>query len=262
MKILVGIPAHRQSVSTTCLQSLVTLFTSFGKTYDHISLDLKIAQSTVVQRARNAFATIVAFDPSYSHLFLVDPDVGFRPSLLERMLAFDEPIVGATYPTGALDRRAFAAHAKAVASGADAEICALDYAGGGDALVMTDTASEAGAKDLVLREGFVQVKEVGNDLVLIRRDALETIARTDPSLILERGAEPYRQFGIEGAVLQCFDPMTDTPGGFYHEDDALSRRWTEQCDGALWACFVEPIQRRVEDTVAGHFLTKLQLGHV
>ncbi|WP_181707483.1 hypothetical protein [Chthonobacter rhizosphaerae] len=261
MKILVCIPAYRQSVSTTCLQSLVQLFTSFGKSYDHISLDLKIAQATVVHRARNAFASVTLEDPSYSHMLLVDPDIGFRPSLLERMLAFDEPVVGATYPTGALNRDAFAERAREVSTGAEAEICALDYAGGGDAVMLSDNPAEQGAKDLILRNGFMRVARVGNDLLLVRRDALERIHDAYPELYLPNGAEPYRQFGITGPVLQAFDPMTEAPTGLFGDEDAFAQRWAAT-GGDLWACFVEPVQRRVEDTIAGHFLTKLQFGHV
>jgi hypothetical protein len=263
MKILVGVPAYRQSVSTTCLQTLVALFSSFGKTYDHISLDLRIAQATVVHRARNAFASVVYGDPGYSHLLLVDPDVGFKPSLLERLLAFDEPVVGATYPTGNLDRQAFAQFAREVESGGDAEVCALDYAGGGDSVILVEDPAQAGAKEMILRDGFMKVRSIGNDLLLIRRDAIEAIARAVPSVVLPDGAEPYRQFGIAGTVVQCFDPMSRPgPDGVFADGDGFARRWTEDCGGDLWACFVEPVQRRVEDTVAGHFLTKLQHGHV
>jgi hypothetical protein len=56
--------------------------------------------------------------------------------------------------------------------------------------------------------------------------------------------------------------MPASAEGLYSDSDGFSRRWTEGCGGELWACFVEPVQRRVEDTVAGHFLTKLQNGHV
>lgn len=262
MKILVGVPAYRQSVSTPCLQTLVTLFSSFGKTYDHISLDLKIAQSTVVHRARNAFATVVWQDPSYSHLLLVDPDIGFRPSLIERMLAFDGPVVGATYPTGGFDRATFASFAREVETGADAEVCALQYAGGGDSVILVEDPAQAGAKELILRDGFMRVSNLGNDLLLVRRDALETLAARVSDIVLPEAPEPYRQFGITGQVLQCFDPAADPVGGLFTEEAGFARRWTQDCGGDLWACFMEPVQRRVEDTVAGHFLTKLQLGHV
>lgn len=262
MKILVGVPAYRQSVSTTCLQTLVALFSSFARTYDHISLDLRIAQATVVHRARNAFASVVLQDPEFSHLLLVDPDVGFKPSLLERLLAFDEPVVGATYPTGSLNRAAFAQFAREVETGSDAEVCALDYAGGGDSVILVDDPAQAGAREMILRDGFMQVRSLGNDLMLIRRDAIERIAALDPSVVLPDGAEPYRQFGLKGTVVQCFDPMPTPEGGLFADGDGFVRRWTEICGGDLWACFVEPVQRRVEDTVAGHFLTKLQHGHV
>ncbi|WP_075215628.1 hypothetical protein [Mongoliimonas terrestris] len=261
MKILVCIPAYRQTVSTTCLQSLVTLFTTFAKNYDHISLDLKIAQATVVHRARNAFASVLLNDPDYSHMLLVDPDIGFRPSLVERMLAFDQPVLGATYPTGALDRDAFAVRAREVSTGAEAEICALEYAGGGDAVMLTDNPNEPGTKDLILQNGFMRVTRLGNDLLLIRRDAMETLKAAHPDIYLPDGADPYRQFGIKGPVLQAFDPMPEGPDALFGDNDAFAKRWTE-AGGALWACFVEPVQRRVEDTIAGHFLTKLQMGHV
>lgn len=262
MKILVGVPAYRQSVSTSCLQTLVALFSTFGRSYDHISLDLKIAQATVVHRARNAFATLVWSDPSYTHLLLIDPDLGFRPSLVERLLAFDEPVVGAAYPTGGFDRRAFATFAREVDTGSDAEICALDYAGGGEAVILVDDPAQGGAKEMILRDGFMKVRRLGNDLLLVRRDAIEQIAAMLPQTVLAEGAEPYRQFGIDGPVVQCFDPMPDLTDGLYSDSDGFVRRWTEACGGDLWACFMEPVQRRVEDTVAGHFLTKLQLGHV
>ena len=262
MKILVGVPAYRQSVSTTCLQTLVGLYSTIGKTYDHISLDLKIAQATVPHRARNAFASIVLGDASYSHLLLVDPDIGFRPSLIERMLAFDEPVVGATYPTGAINRDAFAKCAGEAESGRDAEIMSLDYAGGGDDMILVDDPVQSGAKDLILRDGFMKVRSLGQDLMLIRRDAFERLAERMPQTVLRNSAEPYRQFGLTGRVIQCFDPMPDFDAGFYSDSDGFVRRWTETCEGDLWACFVEPMQRRVEDTVAGHFLTKLQHGHL
>ncbi|WP_237152549.1 hypothetical protein [Oryzibacter oryziterrae] len=262
MKILVGIPAYRQAVSTICLQSLVNLFTTFGKTYDHISLDLKIAQATVVHRARNAFASLVYRDPSYTHLLLVDPDIGFRPSLIERMLDFNEPVVGATYPVSALDRNSFMAFAKEMETGADAEVCALEYAGGGASVVTVDSDAGDGSKDLVLRDAFLRVNEVGNDLLLIRRDAFERMAEDLPTIVLPDSADPYRQFGLTGPVIQCFDPLPLSGEGLFSDQNGFSRRWADSCGGELWACFVEPMQRRVEDTVAGHFLTKLQHGQI
>ncbi len=216
----------------------------------------------MVHRARNAFATVVWQDPSYSHLLLIDPDIGFRPSLIERMLAFDEPVVGATYPKGSFDRTTFATFAREVATGADAEICALQYAGGGDDVILVDDPAQGGAKELILRDGFMRVRELGNDLMLIRRDAIDAIAGAMPEIILPESVGPYRQFGISGQVVQCFDPAPNPVGGLYGEDAGFSQRWTDVCGGDLWACFMEPVQRRVEDTVAGHFLTKLQLGHV
>ena len=69
----------------------------------------------------------------------------------------------------------------------------------------------------------------------------------------------------EGDAFLVADGWGDMKGGadgLFTEDEGFGRRWTDSCGGELWACFVEPIQRRVEDTVSGHFLTKLQHGQV
>lgn len=261
MKILVAIPTHRHAVSTVCLQSLVTLFATFAReSGGDIRLDLRVAQATSPTRARNAFASMALADPDATHLLLVDPDIGFRPSLITRMLAFDQPVVGAAYPTGTWDRNAFAAAARQVDSGSDAEICALPYAAGGDDLMLVDDPDEPGSKDLVMRDGFVRTTALGNDILLIRRDALAAMAAACPELLLATAPASYTQLGLSGQVLQCFDPLPDLPSAL--EEKAFSQRWVVRCGGELWACIVEPILRRVDDTVAGHFLIKLQNGQV
>ena len=79
--------------------------------------------------------------------------------------------------------------------------------------------------------------------------SVESISRVLPSLL--------RDLGLEGGLLQCFQPVQDANGLYVGEDIAFCQRWVEGCGGTLWASIDEPIIHIGQENFVGQYLHKL-----
>jgi hypothetical protein len=204
-------------------------------------------------------------DESFTHLLFVDADMGFSPSLIERMIAADKAVVGAIYPHRRFDLDKFYSLGHEIEDPAIARLVAIDYVGA-DSLCLVDGTSRDGerrpASNLVTDGPCVRVRDVGAGVMLVRREVFEGIKERYPDLWCESIASTYGKFGLKGGVLQCFEPMPDENGHYCGEDVAFCRRWVEGCGGEVWAVVTETIVHVGSEPFAGHFLTKLQHGRV
>ena len=74
--------------------SVVKTLLFFKDEYPGIEIDLRLLSLSILPLARNLFASLVLEDKSYTHLLFVDSDMGFSPSLIAKMIAFQKPVVG------------------------------------------------------------------------------------------------------------------------------------------------------------------------
>ena len=134
----------------------------------------------------------------YSHLFMLDDDIGFEPQLVLDMLRFNQPLVGALYP-----KRTYP----------------LQWAG-------------SGLEAPEILSGFMEVEGVGAGALLIRRDAITAMIEKFPDLICD-----YITIGELAAMgakrtLDFFRPM-QTEKGKVSEDISFCRRYRE-AGGRVW----------------------------
>lgn len=208
--ILIGTPAYDQRVTTIYLQSVFRLMM---EPRSH-QFNLRTTTTTLIEVARNFLASLVWQNKDYSHLLMIDADMGFEPSLIEKMIKVDQPVVTALYPTRQLD----------------------PVTGKQNFTIDPD------AIDLkTRRNGFVRTKYSAGGMLLVKRSALLTLAEQCPEMVTDSHG-PYKTLGLlSGKVLQCFSSVRNQNNVFVGEDVAFSARWTQRCKGEIWACIDEEI---------------------
>lgn len=137
MKILLGTPAHGGVVCLSYHESILNTLAFFKSEFPNIHFENRSIVCSVLPLARNILASMVLNDPTYTHLLFVDSDMGFSPSLIARMLAFQKPIVGVVCPVKKFNYDWFHASAATHANPIIARLLANDYIGGQGALITT-----------------------------------------------------------------------------------------------------------------------------
>ena len=242
--VLIGTPTFDRTFHAEYLLSMLTLLSagvgaSFG---------IRLPYSSLLPMARNVLATAVLENPSYTHLLFVDSDMGFQPSLVRRMLAFDKPFVGCTYPRRWVDRDRLTSIAQSRADLQSASIwnAAMGYVG-------TTTGPVEG--------GFARASFVGTGILLVHRSALEQMRAAFPDLWAPQSTDYLRStLGPHTGLFQPFTPMTGPDGIYTGEDVAFVRRWVEGCNGEMWACVDETITHSGGTTYSGNFAERLGVG--
>ncbi len=131
MKVLIGTPVYDEQVLVPYHLSILAMLAHFRRVRPQVQFDSSLTASALVTQARNTMATRVLQDPSYTHLLFIDADMGWRPELIEKMLAFDQPVVGCVYPKRLYDHARLAQAARTTADPDTARAIAQPYVGGG-----------------------------------------------------------------------------------------------------------------------------------
>lgn len=256
MKVLIATPVYGDTVSSAYHTSIIETMGFFAREFPHIEFVHQVRSTSFFPHVRNILASDVLNDASYTHLLLVDPDMGFSPSLIAKMLALGKPVVGAIYPE---KKRNFDALRDVLARGGTAvqgEIASLGYVHDGEALVTTTGGD--GRATLEVVDGFVRVTRAGTGLLLVAREALETMRAKVPGLWIETPAAWLVALGLtSGGYIQCFAVESGADGLEVGSDVAFSRRWVEGCGGEIWSCVDEGVMRVGAENYVGHFLTRL-----
>jgi hypothetical protein len=265
MKIMIATPAYGGQVTTTYCDTLIGLLDHFREQHPHIRLQHKFLSLSLLSFTRNLYASLVMQDESYTHVLFVDADMGFAPSLIERMIAANKPVVGAMAPHRGLDLAKFYALHDEIPDPAVARLVAMDYVNAGS----IDFGSRGGSSgesrsvdELVVDGPCIRVNMTGAGVLLIRREVFDRIKERYPELWCERIEYTYANFGLTKGVLQCFEPMPDKDGLYGGEDASFCRRWVEGCGGEIWSVVTETIVHVGTEKYSGNFLTKLQHGRV
>ena len=258
MKILLGTPAHGGMVCLGYHETILRMLAFFAKEYPGIEFVNRSIVSSVLPLARNILASMVLNDVSFSHLLFVDSDMGFSPSLIAKMIAFQKPVVGCICPKKAFNYEWFHAAAATYDNPMVARLLANDYIGGQGAVIVETGPN--GERRTQLVDGFVKVAYAGTGIMLIQRGAFCRLKERFPDLWVDNPGERYRSFGLEGGVLQCFDSVQGDDGLFPGEDIAFCRRWTEGCGGEIWSNVDEAIGHIGQENFIGQYLIKLQRG--
>ena len=197
-----------------------------------------LVAGALLGRTRSVLASRVLADPGYSHLLFIDADMGFSPSLIAKMLALDEPVVGCLAPSRTNNYERLLASAQLEADVTAWRFAAHDY-----------IPAEIHA-DKPQRSGFVQAPYAGTGILLIRRDALERLRDAHPELVTASGAYEANM-GYTGPMFHAFAETLEDG-----EDAAFCARW-KAVGGEIWVCTNETIthvgrERFIGNYLAGH----------
>jgi hypothetical protein len=235
-------------VTVAYTQSLLRAVRQLQGAVDLVPLFIGTA---LISQARNAFATRVLENPSITHLLFIDADVGFGPEAIRRMIDFDHDVVGCFYPRREFDLDRLHGISRQVDNPKTAWMIAQDYVTG--ALIRDDLGN--GQTGYVVTNGFVQARQIGMGLTLIKRSVLERMRDAYPEL-LAPATRRYRELGVREQVLQAFESMPNEDGVYVSEDLSFCERW-RRIGGEIWVCVDEVITHVGRMAFEGRYLDRL-----
>ena len=255
--ILIATPAHGYMLSTLYHETILRLLKHFSDR-PGVKFDSKMVSIALLPVARNFLASYFIERSEYTHLLFIDADMGFKPSLIAKMLELDEAVVGTFYPARNLDLDRFHAESRRHHDPKVARQRALKFIGDTSWIVgdsKHDGEGQVGVAEL--KNGFVRARRCGTAILLIQRNALVTMKQRLPELWIEDPGSLYRGLGLSGGVLQCFQNTADASGLYGGEDIAFCDRWTGECNGEIWVNIAEDITHLATAANTGNFLSEL-----
>lgn len=209
--ITIALPAYGNTLSVATFQTVVSLLQMFMS--KGIKGSLAAFSYPDVAEARNILLT-GWYDglPDSTHLLFIDSDMGFSPEVVNDLLIFDEPMVGALYTRKCIP---------------------VQWAASG----MGDKFAES-------RGDFMKVAGLGMGCFLIRRDAIDLMLKKMPELIDTRMKFHAAKEMLPDRIIRAFDGFDnpdDTAAGRMSEDLAFCCRW-RMCGGDVWASIGHTIE--------------------
>ena len=240
-KILIGTPTANGDLCVDYCNTVSDLYINFRKKFPQVTFETRFFETYDLRLVRNCYASMVLNDPSFTHLLFFDSDMGFFPTLLEKMLEADVPVVGTVSPKRSFDDALVFKLAKQLKDIRIAEIAANDYIP--ESHAYTVAYDEDGETPIAVKhEGsLVTVERGGTGIILIHRSVFERMRDELPD-DYEPLAPPNAQlYGVTGGYLRCFDAAQSAAGRTLGEDYAFSQRWVHDLGGKIHLVFDEVI---------------------
>lgn len=197
-KIMVWVPAFGRQITTTTFESTHELMGTFMQKGIQASI-CSFSWPGIAEARNMTLSWWYDAMPDFSHLLMIDADMGFSSQMVLDMLTFSEPLVGAIYPK---------------------KTYPIEWVGSGLATPE-------------YRNGFIEVEALGMGCFLIRRDAIAAMIEKFPEMIFPYMAMPEMKFSGAHRTLGFFDEMR-TQAGLVSEDISFCRRY-RKTGGKIWA---------------------------
>lgn len=243
MKLFVAVPAHSRSIAGETAESLIyaqSMMIERGGSFQwhwESGATISVVRNVLVARFLQTNADL---------LLMLDADQAVWPGMLQRMIDFDQPVVGCIYPKRMLD------WSKADLSAA-ADIGQLLYQA--SEFVGWLEADENG--QALVANGFAKATHVGTGILLIRRQAFSVLMNRFPEL-QGRGFTRAAYPELDGTGRWgFFNMLEDEEGVQISEDLSFCRRWRET-GGDIWAEVGSSTIHVGPHTFAGNYLDYLR----
>lgn len=212
--VLIGTPAAGEQVSMHYLYMMLAIERRFAEL--GWRLDVSLRAHGLVTTSRNAFASAVVENADYTHLLMIDADCSFDPSVVERLIAAEQSVVGACVPLRQVKWDRVGSHLERHpdASAEDLAHMSHEFA----------VSFMPGAGAQATADGFLPARFLGSAVMLLSRDALVRMSESDQVDRYEMGASLGP--GTPDFGWTFFDPFVDPERGAYlSEDYAFCQRW-------------------------------------
>lgn len=218
-RIYIATPAYGGVFSAEYVQSLFRLIGG-ARSKRKVEYKFSYLDFADIVVSRNFLISDFFYNhPNATHLLFLDDDMGFEPSLIDEMIALNEPLVGTIYPKRKVDLKKL--HAAKDKPFEKALAGAVEFIG-------------EVRKPMQGKNKFVSVNYCGTGIMLISRACIETMIAKIPGLVDDkrfRGlpfADKFTRF------ITPFDKIK-TDEADWSEDFSFCRRWVVDCGGKIWA---------------------------
>ena len=225
VSILLGTPVAQSGVTPAYLQSVL----AFSQLCADLGwlVDIRTREDGLVTRSRNIFGSQMVHSERYTHLLMVDSDLGFEPEVPQRLVDSGHDLVGACVPLREVRWQNVRAALDQVGSLTPEEMESLGHL---YAVSFVRPSSDAGGVTPV--GDFVPARFVGGAMMLARREVFVRLAGSDEVTHYEQGGN-WQDWDPSGWTF--FDQLVDPETGTYlSEDYAFCHRW-RAVGGTLWA---------------------------
>ncbi|MGB3676110.1 MAG: hypothetical protein WA988_16890 [Candidatus Nanopelagicales bacterium] len=219
-KVYLGTPVAGGVVAHDYMHSVIAIQNHFATL--GWQMQLVTQPDGLVTRPRNAFASVVVRDDSFTHLLMLDADVVIKPEAIERMVRSGHDVVGAGVPLRQVEWENVRAHLDLVPAATAAELRSISHR------FAAWFEPPGGAR--VPTDGFLPAQVIGSAALLITRDALVRLVNEDAVAAFEFGGKGSDG---EGSGWSFFDPYVNSEGVYLSEDYAFCDRW-RNIGGQVW----------------------------
>ena len=241
VKILIGLLTSNDKVSIGYNQSMVQLAINFTKL--NIPFDiLSIKDETITARGKNCMIARVLSEKSYTHLLFIDTNVTFSWADICRLILEDRDISGGCIPKRNVN---YSRMANIIAEELNKEEADRKELNESVLLcksmnyhfhpVIIQEESETGEKSqkINIEGNMVEVKKMGTQFMMIKREALELMA--DKLGILLKFTNNYAAYQSEELKdhFYSFFERERTSEGYLNENEVFCNRW-HKCGGKIW----------------------------
>ena len=249
MKILIATPAYDEKITTSYFTAMIGVKELFERNLPRIESDFFVFSHALIAYSRNVFVSRMLEHPEYTHLLMVDADMGFHPNLIFRMLQMDKPICASTYPKRYLDLDRLMNIVRAMPEDNPAQRqkalnAAYEYVAEGDLAL----EGEGNLRTLNLDRGFVRCQAAGTGIMLIKREVIERMRAHFPELVAP--TVPGGATTLTKEFFQPFNEFASKDGHILSEDLSFCHRWTTVMGGELWT--------NVDDEIIHHGTMKFK----
>lgn len=222
--LLIGLPCYGGQVFNECVVGLIQLQKAVDA-HNHDHPDGKIdfvveflANESLVTRARNTLVAKFLSEPSFTHLFFVDADIGFCGSDVLELLLADKKVIGGVYPKKHLDYDLLMTLQKLMPDQNTElyEIVSKRYA-----IELTGDNADNLLKD---NSNIVEVKYLATGFMLIERSVFDTLKSKFPELQYDGYCE-NRDESLRDHYWLFFDTQVSTK---HRNGNPVNRRYLSE----------------------------------
>lgn len=267
VRLLVGTPCGQGGLTREYLRSMLALQRRCDELGWRLTVETRV--DGLVTRTRNIFGSRMVRDDTFTHLLMLDSDIGFEPEVVERLVGSGHRLVGACVPLREVRWREVAQKLEStsgrahepdgvVAPGSESDRLSSLTAEELESLAHQYAVAFPRGEERTVRApiaGFLPATYVGGAMLLAAREVFAQLAESELVDHYRTGAS-WSDWPPDGWTF--FDPVIDPRHGNYlSEDYAFCHRW-RAARGTVWVDLLSRVNHTGAVTVAGDIALSLR----
>jgi hypothetical protein len=231
IKINIATPSYGSTYSGAYVRTLYKVLSTGPK--NRVSYSFSDIDYADVVTARNYLISNFYFNkPDCSHILFIDDDMGFEASLIYEMLNLKKDFIGVIAPKRKIDLKKL--HSLSNQSYSKALALSCEFVGT--------------PKTVANDKNFVEVSSCGGGILLLTRECIKTMVDKCPDII---DSKKYIKMPFGSKFSQFITPFNkiQLEDKELSEDLSFAYRWTNICNGKIYASISSNIQHMTEITL-------------